>query len=276
MIELGKINKLEVLRETSVGVFLGDDDDEVLLPIRYVLPELEVGDEIEVFVYNDSEDRMVAVTDKPKIEVDEFGVLEVKDVNKFGVFMDWGMIKDLMVPFREQDDDMEVGERFLVYCYLDNRTDRLVGTCKLGKFLNNVHIGLEELEAVELIIWKRTDLGYKVIINEEYEGLIFHSEIHQKIEIGERLVGYVKEIREDKKIDITLQKQGYKNVIDDNANTVLEEIKKNDGFLALHDKSHPDEIKFQLKMSKKNFKKAIGTLYKQKLIVIEDSGLRLV
>ena len=276
MIEIGKFNKLEVLRETSVGLFLGDDGEEVLLPIRYVEEHMEVGDDVEVFIYNDSEDRLIAVTTKPKINLNEFAALEVVDVNNVGAFMDWGMIKDLLVPFREQAGRMDIGEKYLVFLYLDSRTERLVASCKLNRFLNNIHITLEEGEEVDIMVWKKSDLGYKVIINEETEGLIFHSDVFRPLEPGDQMKAYIKTIREDNKIDVVLHKQGYKQVMEPTAEKILQVIREANGFLPLHDKSDPDDIKKQLQMSKKNFKKAIGSLYKQKIINIEKNGIRLV
>ena len=247
----------------------------MLLPNKYIPQDVKEGDEIEVFVYKDSEDRPVATTLTPKIQRHDFAFLEVKDVNNYGAFLDWGLEKDLMVPFFEQAVKMEAGKSYVVYLFLDQETDRLVATSKVEDFLEDEDIELEEGQEVDLLVYKKTDLGYKVIINNLFEGLIYHNEIFQPVQIGDKLKGYIKTLREDKKIDVILQKTGYKNIIEPNSEKILEAIKKHDGFLPLNDKSSPDEIYKSLGMSKKVFKKAIGALYKQKVIIIEKDGIYL-
>ncbi len=276
MIEIGKYNRLEVFRHTPQGTYLMDEEGyEVLLPQKYVPDGIEIDAELEVFVYNDSEDRLVATTQTPKIKLHEFAYLEVVQVNKFGAFLDWGLDKDLLVPFAEQSRKMITKQWYLVYLYLDEETERLVASSKLKQFLDQEHLTVAVGEEVDLIVAKETDLGYNVIINNLHRGLIFSNEIFQSVQIGDRLKGYIKNIREDNKIDVSLQKQGFGN-IEPNADKILTALQENKGFLPLHDKSKPEAIMLRLEMSKKTFKKAIGGLYKQRLIRIGEEGIYLV
>jgi len=273
---LGKINTLTANRTTDNGFYLIDEkENEVLLPNKYVVPSLKIGDTLNVFVYKDSEDRIVATTADPTIKRHEFAYLKVKDVNKFGAFLDWGLDKDLLVPFFEQAQKMEKEKSYIVYLYLDQETDRLVASSKIDDFIEDEDIDLAENQEVDLLVTKKTDLGYKVIIDHLFEGLIYHNEIFQPIQIGDWIKGYVKPLREDGKIDIILQKAGYKNVNEPNSILILDKIKANNGFLGVNDKSSPNEIYDEIGLSKKAFKKAIGSLYKQKLILIEKNGLYL-
>ncbi len=276
MIHVGIYNKLVALRKTSVGVFLGDNEgNDVLLPNKYVPSTLEVDDEIEVFIYQDSEDRIIATTLTPKVIKNKFASLRVKEVNRVGAFLDWGLEKDLLVPYKEQTSEMIAGHWYVVYVYLDLESGRLAASSKLNQFFENDDIQLEEGEEVDLLVSQKTDIGYKVIINDTYSGIVYANEVFQELKQGLELKGYIKKIREDEKIDVALQKQGYVQV-DATAQTILNALEANEGFLALHDKSSPDDIKLELQMSKKLFKKAVGQLYKAKRIVIEDNGIRLV
>ena len=276
MILNGEYNKLTVLRETSVGFFLGDDEgNDVLLPNKYIPNDLKVDDEIKVFCYQDSEDRIIATTLKPSLTRDQFTSLKVVDVNKIGAFMEWGLEKNLLVPFREQKSEMIVDHWYIVYMYLDIKTGRLAGSTKLGQFYENDDIKLRVGDQVELLATERTDLGFNVVIDDLYLGLLYESEIFQEVKQGNRMQGFIKKIREDGKIDVSLQKQGYQNV-EPNAKFILDELQHSEGFLALNDKSSPEDIKDKLEMSKKTFKKSIGTLYRQKLIRIETEGIYLI
>lgn len=276
MIHPGIYNTLKVLRQTSVGYFLGDNEDnDVLLPNKYVPKDLKVDDEIEVFIYHDSEDRLIATTLKPKVTKNHFASLQVKEVNRVGAFLDWGLEKDLLVPYKEQNSEMIEGHWYVVYMYLDLESGRLAASSKLNQFFENDDIELEEGEGVDLLVSQKTELGHKVIINDTYSGMVYSNEVFQELKQGFKLKGYIKKIREDQKIDVALQKQGYAQ-IDDTAKMLLEKLEENEGFLALHDKSSPDDIKAELQMSKKVFKKAVGQLYKAKKIVIEDNGIRLI
>jgi len=275
MITLGKHNLLTAFRETEFGWYLTDDEqsEEVLMPKRFTPENFNEGDEIKVFIFNDSEDRATATTQEPKIERNGFACLQVAEVTQYGAFVDWGMDKQLLVPFSEQRRPMEAGDSYIIYLYLDEETDRLVGSNKWSKYVEREDINLEEGQEVDLLIAEGSNLGVKVIINNRYEGLIFQNEIFHDIHRGDHVKGYIKKVREDGKVDVSLQKQGYTNTISDISNKVLTEIKNRGGYLNLTDKSAPGEIYAQLEMSKKNFKKAIGGLYKQKLIRIEKDGL---
>jgi len=276
MIEIGKHNTLTALRMTSVGMYLGNaEGEEVLLPNKYVPETLKVDDDITVFIYKDSEDRIIATNLEPKILLNEFACLVVKDVNNIGAFLDWGLEKDLLVPFREQSKKMEIGKRYPVYLYLDERTGRLAASSKTDSFLERQHVDLNVGDKVNVLICYTSDLGVNVIINNKYKGIIYHNELFTYITIGDKVEGYVKNIREEGKIDITLQKLGYQQ-IESSAEFILEKLRASKGVLKLTDKSDSEEIMFRLQMSKKNFKKAIGALYKKGLIRLEEDGIYLV
>ncbi len=274
-LQLGRFNSLEVLRDTSVGLFLGDQaGNEVLLPNKYVPVNAKKGKVLDVFIYTDSEDRPIATTLKPLIQLGEFACLRVKDVSNVGAFLDWGLEKDLLVPFREQKDKMKLGKSYIVYLRLDEVTQRLVATAKLHKVFDKETKALEVGQEVNLIIGEGTDIGIEVVINHRYRGMLFRNEIFQDVMFGDPVTGYIKQVREDGKIDVSLRKTGMDN-LEAGAQKILTELKANDGFLALHDKSDPEDIQFQLEMSKKNFKRSLGTLYKKKLVVLEEGGVRL-
>jgi predicted RNA-binding protein (virulence factor B family) len=278
MIAIGKYNTLTILRDTKVGLFLGNGNEaeDILLPNKYVPNQFEIGDELTVFVYLDHEERPVATTLEPYILLNEFALLRVNYVNQVGAFMDWGMEKDILVPFKEQARPMEKGKRYLVYLYMDEKTNRLVASSKTNQFLNNDHLTVEKGEEVDLIVSHITEIGINVIINEQHKGLVYKDEVYDDaIRTGDRMIGYIKTIRPDNKIDVSLQKLSFEN-IEPNAQKILDELKASRGFLRLHDNSHPEDIKTVLKMSKKTFKKAIGTLYKDKLIAIKEDGIYLI
>ncbi len=273
--KLGVFNLLSAKRRTLNGYYLVDDDDnEVLLPNKYVPKGMVVGDEISVFIYKDSEDRLIATTIVPGIMLNEFAVLEVVDINPVGAFLDWGLEKDLLVPYSEQNERMNIGKSYPVYLFLDESSQRLVASCKTNKYLETDEISVKNGQEVDLLICNPTDLGINVIINNIHKGLLYDNELFQAVSPGERLKGYIKLVRPDNKIDVSLQKQGYVS-IEPNAQKVLEKLKNNDGFLNLNDKTDPVIILAKLEMSKKVFKKAIGSLYKQKLIRIEKDGIYL-
>lgn len=275
MIHIGKYNTLKIVRETQVGLYLSDGETDILLPNKYIPREYEIGEELIVFVYLDHEERPVATTLEPYIFLDEFALLRVNYVNKFGAFLNWGLEKDLFVPYREQARPMEVGKRYLVFMYLDHETNRLAASSKLNQFLSNEELTVEEGEEVDLIVSHITDMGINVIINEKHKGLMYKNEVYHDLRTGDRVKGFIKAIRPDNKIDVSLQKAGFES-IEPNAEKILDEMRANRGFLRLNDDSHPEDIKTVLKMSKKTFKKAIGTLYKQKLIEIKEDGIYLV
>ncbi|MCK8493387.1 MULTISPECIES: CvfB family protein [Spirosoma] len=280
MIEIGRMNKLTALRATSVGFFLGESDsynspDDVLLPNKYVPASLAVGDEIEVFIYTDSEDRPIATTLTPHIMRDEFAPLPVVSVTNVGAFLDWGLEKDLLVPFREQSRPMVVGKWYVVYMYLDKDTGRLVASSKVSRFLDDDVSDLCKGDDVDLLVYESTDLGFNVIINDRFQGLLYHTGIFRPVQPGDRMPGFIKHIRDDKLIDVSLQQEGFQNV-EPSAQQILDALNANNGFLPLNDKSDPQLIYQTLEMSKKTFKKAIGTLYKERKIVIQNDGIALV
>lgn len=275
MIHIGEYNTLTILRDTEPGLFLGDaEENDVLLPNRYVPEVFEIGDELEVFVYLDNEERLVAVTDKPFIKRNEFALLRCNEVNQFGAFLDWGMVKELFCPFKEQAFKMKVGGWYLVFCYLDEESNRLVASSKTNHFLDNKELTVAEFDEVDLIVSHPSDIGMNVIVNELHSGLIYKDRIFKELSVGDRLKGIIKKIRPGNKLDIALGQIGYRN-IEPNAALVLQHLEDNSGFMDLTDKSDPELIKAELEMSKKSFKKAIGALYKQRLITIEENGIRL-
>lgn len=275
MLQIGQYNTLQVLRNTKVGLFLGDEEQDVLLPNKYVPKEYFIGDEMTVFIYLDHEERPVATTLKPYVKLNEFAHLKVNHVNKFGAFLDWGLEKDLFVPFKEQATKMEVDKRYLVYMYLDEQTNRLVGTSKVNKYFSEEIPDFEPNEEVSVMISHFTDLGVNVIIENKYKGLVFADEVFKDLKLGTKTKAYIKQVRPDGKIDLTFKKIGVE-AIDDDAQLILNELKANNGYLGLHDKSHPEEIKSVLQMSKKAFKKAVGNLYRQRLIDIRENGISLL
>ena len=263
-------------RELKFGMILTDaEGDEVLLPRKLLPKGTQTGQRLRVFVYKDSHGRPVATTQEPMILLHNFAYLRVKQVTSVGAFLDWGLEKDLMVPFGEQRQRMELGQRYLVYLYLDEITRRLVATAKFERFLSNEVLSVKEGDEVNLVIWNRTDLGVKVIINAVHQGLLYQNEIFKDLRKGDKVSGYVKMIREGNKIDVALQKDGVE-AMDENATKLLEKLKNNRGFLPLNDKSDPEEIKEEMEMSKKAFKRALGNLYRKKLVRIEEIGVFLV
>ena len=272
MLQIGVYHTLKIDRETKVGLFLVNEKDDVLLPNKYVPNDFTIGDDITVFVYLDHEERPVATTIKPLITLNSFAVLKVNYINKFGAFLNWGMEKDLFVPFKEQARPMEKDKRYIVTMYLDKQTGRLAASSKINQFLDKEPLDIEVGQEVDLMVSHITEIGINVIINGKFRGLAYQNEVFETVSPGYKTKGYIKTIRPDGKIDVSFQKQGFE-AIDDSVQQVLEALKQNDGVLRLNDNSHPEEIKSVLKMSKKTFKKAIGSLYKQKLIDIKSSLL---
>lgn len=273
MLEIGKYNQLEVKKISSFGAYLASEVGEIFLPQKYAPDGLKPGDVINVFIYLDSDDRLIATSQIPKAQVGEFAVLEVKDNSPIGAFLDWGLEKDLFVPFSEQLVPMKKREKYLVRLYLD-RSERIAASAKIGKFLETEIIPLKIGEEVDLMIYEFTDLGAKVVINGLYAGLLFRNELYGKPVLGTRLKGYVNKIREDKKIDVTLRKSGYSG-IDGSKERIMKTLVASGGFLPLSDKSSPDLIGEVLKMSKKTFKKAIGSLYKDGFIELTEESIKL-
>ncbi|MFH5833206.1 S1 RNA-binding domain-containing protein [Halalkalibaculum sp. DA384] len=278
MFTLGTYQTLNVARNSEYGYFLRHPshpaDGEVLLPGTLASRKLRKGENVRVFLYKDGEERLTATMQDPKITLNSIALLRVNEVNIYGAYLDWGLDKDLFVPHSEQTQKMQEGQTRLVYMYLDDKSNRLVATSKIDRYLDNSDITVAEKEEVDLWIWTETELGYNVIINEQHKGLIYHNEFFRDVYYGDKTTGYIKKIRDDQKIDVTLRPIGYEKV-GPNAEHILQRLKQLDGYLDLHDKSDPAEIHQRLEMSKKTFKKAIGRLYKQNIITIEDDGIYL-
>ena len=274
-IELGKFNQLKVVKFVDFGLYLdGGDDGEILLPLRYVPEGVKEGDELNVFLYLDNEERLVATTQTPLVQVGEFAFLEVNWVNKYGAFLNWGLMKDLFVPFREQKMRMIQGKSYIVYCYQDKESYRLMASAKVNKFLSNEMPPYQEGQEVDILIWQKTDLGFKAIVENKFAALLYNSEIFQPLHTGMRLKAFVKQVREDGKIDLILQQAGPRKV-DDFAETLLKYIRDHNGFTSFNDKSDAEEIYETFGVSKKTFKKAVGELYKMRLIILQPEGIRL-
>lgn len=277
MLQIGKFNTLKVVKTVDFGLYLdGGEKGEILLPRKF-LPEKPCaeGDELSVFVYYDSEDRLIATTRKPYVQVGQFARLQVKSVTKVGAFLDWGVeAKDLLVPFREQHGEMQPDRYYIVYVYLDFATGRIVASAKLDKFLDNVPPEYTPNQPVEILVVQETQLGYKVIINNLHWGVIYHNEIFRPVAIGEHLQAYIKQVRDDERIDVSLQPIGYEQRIDPLSETILKRLDEAGGCLPLSDKSPAEVIARYFQCSKKSFKKAIGALYKARRIVIDEREIR--
>jgi len=276
MAEIGKINKMKINRAVDFGVYLdGGEEGEILMPKKYIPAGAKIGDFVEAFVYMDSEDRPVATTEKPLVRVGEFGVLKIVEVNELGAFADWGVVKDLLIPFAEQRENLEEGQSVVVYVYLDKLSKRIVGSAKVEKFLDTYSLDVEEGDEVDLMIFGKTPMGFKAIVNGLHTGVLYKNEVFKTLRMGDTMKGYVKKIREDEKIDLTLSKPAFEQARD-LSSVIVSKLKENGGFLKVTDKSNPEVIYQMFGESKKTFKKAVGNLYKQRLITIEEDGLRLV
>lgn len=275
MIKIGKYNTLTVVKVVDFGMYLdGEERGEILLPNEYVPQNCFPDDSLKVFIYFDSEDRIIATTETPEILVGEFAYMKVVSVSKTGAFLDWGLRKDLLVPFREQRVRMEEGRSYLVYAYVDEETDRIVATAKIEKYLDRTPADYEPWQEVDVLIARPTDLGYAVIVNHAHWGVIYRNEIFQPLRIGQKLKAYIKEIRPDGKIDLVLQKPGYDQIAL-LSQQILKKIRDNGGALDVSDKSSPEMIYQLFGCSKKNYKKAIGALYKQGIIELQEEEIRL-
>lgn len=276
MAAIGKYNTLEVIKEKDFGVYLDAGElGEILLPKRYCPDDLEVGDNIRVFIYLDTDDYLIATTETPKAIVDEFAMLAVSEVNDIGAFLDWGLPKDVLLPYSEQKNrPVEVGKRYLVRLYLDKNTNRIVASTKIDKFLDKTPPRYKAGEEVQLVVANRTDLGQKAIVNHEHWGLIFRSDVLKTVYPGQKFKGYVKEVRADGKINLSMQKPGYSKVVE-TTQQILDMMDEQEGFITINDKSSPEVIYKHFGISKKAFKMAVGALLKQGKITIEPGGLRL-
>ncbi|MCP3926481.1 MAG: hypothetical protein GY714_28300 [Desulfobacterales bacterium] len=274
MLKIGSYNELIVDSVVEFGVYLHSEEERILLPQKYVPEDLNVGDSINVFVYTDSEDRPIATTIKPSGVVGDFVYIEAKDVAPFGTFMDWGLEKDLLVPKSEQQDKLIIGSKYIVKICLDEITDRVYGTTKISANSEKDLKELTELQKVELLIHSETNIGIMAVIDNRYFGMLYKNETYKKLSVGERVTGYIMRLREDGKIDLTLKTPGY-NSVEGSGESVFAKLKEAGGSLPYHDKSSPDDIKKVFSMSKKEFKKAIGSLFKSGLIELNKDGIKL-
>lgn len=274
-IHLGEINRLTVIKSVDFGMYLdGDQEGEILLPTRYVPEGLKIGDELDVFLYLDSEERLIATTEKPLAMVGDFAWLNVAWVNEYGAFLDWGLMKDLFVPFREQKMRMEIGNSYIVHVHIDEESYRIVASAKIERYFSKDFPEYENGDKVEILIWQKTDLGFKVIIDNKFGGLIYADEIFRHITTGDRMEAYIKTVREDGKIDVSLQPAGRRHT-EEFSETLHQYLIDHKGVCDLGDKSPADDIYDRFKVSKKVFKKAIGELYKQRVITISEEGIKL-
>lgn len=275
---IGRMNSLQVVKHTDFGLYLdGGADGEILLPKRYIPKDTpsEVDDWLNVFIYFDSEDKLIATTQKPKIQLGEFASLKVVDINRIGLFLDWGLAKDLLLPHSEEKRPLQLGDYCVVYLYLDKRTRRLTATARLDRYLDQIPAPYQAGQEVDLLIAERTDLGFKAIINGKHWGLIHKNELFKFVRSGMREKGYIKEMRADGKVSLSLQPIG-REAATGLAEQILERLREQGGVLALSDKSPPEAITEQFRVSKGNFKKAIGGLYKEGRIRIHDDRIELL
>ncbi len=276
MVKVGEFQELELLRIVEQGAYLDDGDRGILLPNRFMNLEMKVGDKIRVFVYHDNESRLIATTEGPYGVVGDIVSLKVMTVTEYGAFLDNGIMKDIFVPLANMTKRMLPDNEYLVRIYIDERTGRLTATQKIKPFLSNETLTVKEKEEAELVIYRNTDLGYQVIINNTHTGLLYHNEIFKPVEEGNRLIGFIKKIYPDNRIDVALGKMGYENKVSEESTKILNLLEANAGFLPYHDKSDPTEIYKVFGMSKKTFKMTLGSLYKAKRISLEKDGIRLV
>ncbi len=275
MIQLGRCQNLDVIRFIAIGAILGDESGEVLLPRKHVPRDLDVDDSVRVFVHTDSEDCLVATTQMPRATLGNVAVMETIDQTPHGVFVDWGLEKDLFVPEIEQHDAMQIGWRYVVEVRCDKRTDRLIGSTRLGRFFDLEIDHLRPRQEVQLLVWAFNDLGAQVVVDERHSGLIYGAQVPHDLRVGDALQGYIERLRVDGKLDISLRKLGMAAGIDDRA-MILEALRaQDDGFLPLHDKSPPEDIAHHFNLSKRAFKAAIGGLFRQELIELRPDGIRL-
>lgn len=274
-INLGRYNRLEIVKEVSFGIYLdGGEDGEILLPLKEVPEGCALGDVLNVFIYLDMEERLVATTRQPYAQVGDFACLEVAWVNEYGAFLDWGLMKDLFVPFREQKTKMQKGRRYVVHVHLDEESYRIMASAKVERYLSDEHPEYSPGEEVDVMVWQRTELGYKVIVDNNFSGMLYHNEIFRPLEPGMKMNAFVKQVRPDGKIDLELQKSGYRKV-DDFADILLEYIRNHGGKTPLNDRSDAEIIYATFGVSKKTFKKAVGELYRKRLVILEEGGIRL-
>jgi len=276
MIETGKLNTLRIVKELDFGVYLdGAELGEILLPKRYVPKNCKIDDTVEVFIYFDSDDRIIATTQIPNAMAGQFAGMEVVSVNEVGAFLDWGLQKDLLVPFREQKVKMEEGKTYVVYVYFDTESNRIAASAKLDQYFDLEPTEYDDGQEVDLLIYNQTDMGYKAIVNNINDGMLYENEVFQPLHKGQKIKGFIKKVRDDGKLDLCLQKPGYEKV-EELSEKILAYLRKNEGFLNVTDKTPPDVISQMFNVSKKTFKKAVGALYRKKVIKLEPDGISLI
>jgi predicted RNA-binding protein (virulence factor B family) len=274
MVQVGQFNTLEVIKEVDFGMYLDGGADEILLPKRYVPVGLKTGDEISVFIYHDNDGRLIATTATPVAIVGEIAMMEVADVNPHGAFLKWGLMKDVFVPISQQEKRMRVGDKRLVRLFIDEKTGRVTATEKIDKYLSNYELTVKDHEAVDLVVYQKTDIGYKVIINSRHMGLLHFNEVFKDLAAGDKVKGFIKHIRPDNKIDVSLGSKGYTKVSEEE-DRILSLLTQNDGYLPYNDKSDPEAIYAFFGMSKKTFKMTLGALYKKHKIVFTQTGTKI-
>ena len=274
-LRMGQYNRLKVLKQLDFGIYLDGYEDEILMPTQYVPANVEIGDFLDVFIYRDSEDRAIATTLEPYGTVGEFAYLTVNAVTSLGVFMDWGLPKDLFVPFKQQRENMAIGKSFLVFIHLDTQTDRIVASAKIERFLDEDVSELSEGMQVDLLPYEYTDMGIKALINQRHLGVLYRDEVFKNIELGKPTIGFIKKIRSDQKIDLALTEQSY-NRIEGSKSDLYKKLLATNGFLPFTDKSDPALITRTFGMSKKDFKKAVGGLLKEKKIILKEDGIHAI
>ena len=275
MVEIGKFNELRFIKKTENGLILTEGEKEVLLPYVYAPEGAEIGDNLHVFVYIHSDGRLMATTETPIAQVDEFAFLEVVDENENGAFMDMGIGKDVFIPSSEQKRPMKIGQKYVVFLYNDEKTERITASSYLNDFVNQDEHDFEEGDEVRLLITDESDLGFSAVINQRYMGLLYRNEVFEDLKPGDQKRGFIKKVREGNKIDLSLQVIGFKHILD-LKDSLMNDLQENNGSILLGDKSSPEDIYNRLKISKKAFKKAIGSLYKERLIIISDHEIKLV
>jgi uncharacterized protein len=275
MIEAGHYYTLKVVKQVDFGLYLDADGEEILLPKRFVPRGAKEGDELEVFIYHDNEQRLIATTQRPLAAVGEIALMKVVSTTEHGAFLSWGIMKDVFLPLSQQSNRIHVDKEYLVYLFIDRQTGRVTATEKLDKYVRNEELTVQEGDEVDLIVWQQTDIGYKLIINSKHTGVLHFSDVFRDLEYGEKLKGYIKKIREENKIDIGIGEVGYKRVVSE-TDRIIQLLEENGGYLPYSDKSSPEEIYSFFGISKKTFKMAIGSLYKERKIELAKTGIKLV
>ncbi len=275
MVQVGQYNTLKVIKQVDFGFYLDGGQDEILLPTRFVPPGLKDGDDLEVFIYHDSESRLIATTQRPLGVVGDIVMLKVVSTTNQGAFLDWGLMKDIFVPLSQQDERMLEGESYLVMIYIDEQTGRVAATQKFSRFIKNDELTIKELDSVDMVVFQKTDLGYKVIINNKHMGVLHHSEVFRELQYGEHVKGFVKKILPENKIDVVLGERGYKKA-ENERDRILQLLEENNGYLPYNDKSAPENIYSFFGISKKTFKMTIGSLYKERKIELTQTGIKLL